>query len=538
MYKTIYRKFLYYMINESFNIKNGQIAGQDGRLIKIAYIDPAQSEGTYEHKDIIKNRYDGKWLKTLKTWGWFLGTNPTQVYQTKIKPCLQYLESVAKVGPRRGPEEIVSIIDQLIAELQATPDTAAATPTPTAPAQPAQTGEAMDRNEVIQQLDDFKQQLVDAVSSEDFKRLIEPIIKFKRAQGHKFSFGNALLIMLQDPEATLVKSKSRWAAMNKNVKPDAPKLWARVPVGNTVNVDKAQVTRNFLASVHKNNVEELNPGEKEELSIRLKPTSARSFKLVPCFYDYRFTEQMEGKEDLVGDPNADVPWYDDSGEETEESIKYVEAMKRVIAKSGVRVTGTDDLNGARGVSVGGEIRVLNSAARNMGLLNTLVHEFAHEILHQRYLKNRGQRWADYFVGTESGREVVEQQAELTAWIVLKFLGYDLQTNINYMGIWGISTDNTRKVFDSVASVANEIYSKLIDEVTKGDSDYGYNGAFDDTPETLEEDAPMQKKTITGREIAQMLGCVDLYDKCTENGINAINESFNKMYNRILNPIDY
>ena len=396
----------------------------------------------------------------------------------------------------------------------------------------------MDRNEVTQRLDDFKQQLVDAVSSEDFKRLIEPIIKFKRAQGHKFSFGNALLIMMQDPEATLVKSKGRWAAMNRNVKPDAPKLWARVPLGNTINVDKEKVKREFLASVRKQSEDELNPGEREELSIRLKPTSARAFKLVPCFYDYRFTEQMEGKEDLVGDPNAEVPWYDDSGEETEESIKYVEAMKRVIEKSGVRISASDDLNGARGVSVGGEIRVLNNATRNIGLLNTLVHEFAHEILHQRYLKNRGQRWADYFVGSSEGREVVEQQAELTAWIVLKFLGYDLQTNINYMGIWGISTDNTRKVFDSVASVANEIYSKLMDEVSKGDNDYGFNGAFDDTPETLEENSQIQKKTITGREIAQMLGCVDLYDKCTENEISAVNENFNKIYNRILNPIIY
>jgi hypothetical protein len=466
----------------------------------------------------------------LKTWGWFLGNNPERVYREQIQPCLQYLESQAKVGGRKSNEDIIHIIDTLIADLQSGQSTQTPTVRRTGDVTPPE-----NRSEVMNKLESFKQQLINAVSNEDFKRLIEPIIKFKRAQGHKFSFTNALLIMIQDPEATLVKSKSRWAAMNRNVKPNAPKLYAWVPVGNVRQVDKEAVKARFLSAVGKQSVEELNPGEKEELSIQLKPTNAASFNCVPCFYDYRFTEQMEGKEDLVGDPNAEVEWYDDSGEETEETIKYVEAMKRVIQKSGVRIEGLDDMNGARGQSVGGRINVLNNTARNMGFLNTLVHEFAHEVLHQKYLKKQGQRWAAYFVGTEAGRGNVEQQAELTAWIVLKFLGYDMDTNINYVGIWGMSDENASKVFDSVASVANEIYSRLIDEVNSGDNDYGFNAGNDDYG-TLSE-VITKKMHITGRDIAKMLGCVDVYDKSNENYAQ-VAESFNKMLNRICNPIIY
>ena len=42
------------ILNEAFNIKNGQIKTKDGRLRKIAYIDQATSENTFNAKDIFK----------------------------------------------------------------------------------------------------------------------------------------------------------------------------------------------------------------------------------------------------------------------------------------------------------------------------------------------------------------------------------------------------------------------------------------------------------------------------------------------------
>ena len=121
----------------------------------------------------------------------------------------------------------------------------------------------------------------------------------------------------------------------------------------------------------------------------------------------------------------------------------------------------DDLGGARGVSKSGTIEVLANQPKNAGMFNTIVHEYAHEILHQKYLKSKDEEMKDYFVGTEEGRGKVEQQAELCAWIVLRCFGYDMQTNINYVGIWGLNQDNAVRVFDSVSNVATLISKQII-----------------------------------------------------------------------------
>ena len=43
---------------------------------------------------------------------------------------------------------------------------------------------------------------------------------------------------------------------------------------------------------------------------------------------------------------------------------------------------------------------------------------------------------------------------------MKGFGYDMPTNINYVGIWGLNQDNAVKVFDSVSKVATIITKKI------------------------------------------------------------------------------
>ena len=494
------------ILNEAFNIKRGSIVGKDGTQYQIAYIDPISSEKTSPHKDVIM-KYRGRWLGKKGAWGWFLGNNPEEVFNNQIKPCLEYLSSVSTDPVKRQPNEIVAQIDQLINQVEESPTD-------------EETSES-----IVSRLESFKQQLVSALSSDEFKKLIEPIIKFKRAQGHKYSFANALLIYIQDPKATMVKSKTRWENVNRTVKMDAKPIWLWVPVGRKAKTNKVEVTNKYLKQIGKNSVDELNPGEKEILDVMLNRVIPTTYKLEPRFFDIRYTEQMEGKEDLVGDANADVPWYDDSGEETDESVKYVEAMKRVIQKTGISLGTVDDMGGARGVSKSGSIDVLADTKRNIGLLNTLVHEFSHELLHQKYLKDNSPEFGGYFVGTSEGRGVVEQQAELSAWIVLRLLGYDMKTNINYVGIWGMDESNGPKVFDTVSTVANKIYDMIMDEVGKGE-------------EELNEVAGMARKHITGEEIAKLLGCEWVYYRRNNPTVKNLSEQFKKMLNRINNPINY
>ena len=140
--------------------------------------------------------------------------------------------------------------------------------------------------------------------------------------------------------------------------------------------------------------------------------------------------------------------------------------------------------------------MLSNQKINTGLINTLVHEFAHELLHQKYLKNNNKELSEYFVGTSEGRGKVEQQAELCAWIVMKNFGYDMPTNINYVGIWGLDQSNAAEVFDSVANVAQYI--------VKG---------IDKNLNLMSESRILKESiSITGRDVANMLGLGKLYDK--------------------------
>ena len=475
------------LITETFNLKNGKFKKKDGSEVPIVYIDSTTSENTYQYKDEIK-KYGATWLSSLKTWGWFIGNNnPQAVFDKHIKPCLEFLTKVEQ-NPNNEERNVIAIIDKLLSEL----GSGNVEVVDNAP---------FDKNAVKERLENFKRELVSIMSNEEFKAKMLPIIKFRQAQGHQYSLTNAILIYIQDPKATLVKSRSNWAAMNRTVKPNAPALALWVPMGGQplTQAEKEAITQRFLKSRGAASVKDLNPGDKEELNVRLKPKGNSKFDLKACFYDIRFTEQMEDKEDVVGNRNfEDLPWFDDKGEETPETVKFCDAVIAVAQDRGIKISYVDDLGGARGVSKSGAIDVLKNVPKNSGMFNTLTHEYAHELLHQTYISandNNPDGYGQYFIGKAQGRAVVEQQAELTAWIVLRNFGFDMPTNINYVGIWGMDEKSAPFVFDTVAKVATTIIKDIHDKIN-----------------TMKESVnrPSQLTEMTGLDIAKLVGCEDVY----------------------------
>lgn len=500
------------LLTEVFNVKNGVFRKKDGEQVRIAYIDPTTSEGTYQHKDKIKNDFGASWIGVLKTWGWFLGNNPEQVYQTKIKPCLEYLVSVEKNDGSDEKREVISIIDSLLQELQSA----------SMPSTSEVGFKFMTKEEIQDKVASFKDELLNIMSDEEFKAKLMPIIKFRNAQGHKFSFRNTILILVQDPEAKLVKSRTNWEKMNRKVVPNAKPIALWVPKGGKpLTADEKRIrTRQFCDECGVTDVKDLNPGQQERLRVLLKGYQASSFDLMPNFYDYRFTVQMEGKEDLVGNPNEELPWFDDSGEETPETVKLCDSLIDVIQEVGIKVNYVDDLGGARGVSMSGVIEVLKNVPKNSGMLNTLTHEFSHELLHQKYLHTKNDELKGYFIGTKQGRAIVEQQAELSAWIVLRNFGFDMDTNINYVGMWGMNEKNAAQVFDTVASVAEEIIVRLGKKISTN---------------VVEAYDRLNESHIDGFRLAKMLGFEDLYRRSKEiEEQESVTKSFKNMMGRINN----
>ena len=449
------------LLTEVFNLKNGTYKKKDGSVVPIVYIDPETSESTFQYKDEIK-KYRALWFPPLKTWAWYPNNDPN-FYKKYIQPCLEFLASVEQKSNNEA-KDVIAIIDKLISEIdkgnvennndETTVEYGA---------------NEFNATEVKNKLENFKRELTSIMSDEEFKAKMLPIIKFRNAQGHQYSLTNAILILIQDSKATLVKSKTNWGKMNRMVKPNAPRIALWVPFGGTPlsKQEKAIILQRFLKKRGVSSKEELTPGDKEELTIQLRPKGT-GFKLQPYFFDVRFTEQIEGKEDIVGSNNTDdIPWYDESGKETQETATYCNVIISIIQDRGIKLSYVDNLGGARGVSKSGAIDILKDKPKNVGLFNTLTHEYAHELLHQKYIKNSNDDpdgYGQYFIGTSEGRAAVERQAELTAWIVLRNFGFDMPTNINYVGLWGMDEKNCVKVFDQVANVSTaiikDIYAKL------------------------------------------------------------------------------
>lgn len=369
----------------------------------------------------------------------------------------------------------------------------------------------IEASDVKQKLLQFKQDLINCVSSEDFKRKMMPIIDKAASLGHKFSLGNMILIMVQDPNATYVKSKYNWRTKWKRfVKPDAPAIWLWVPVGKGVldGETKEQIIYDYLKKYKVKSVKDLPPGIQEEMQVKLRTYIGSRFKLTPSFYDIRFTEVIKGEEDTFTstlksrDSRQEIPWFDGTSNETQQTKKLFNIILEIVKEHRIQVGFVDDMGGSRGVSMSGRIDLLKNQPINAGYVNTITHEFAHELLHQKYLSSQNEDLVNYFVGTEKGRKVVEQQAELCAWIVLRNYGFDMPTNINYVGLWGLNEDNAVEIFDSVANTASYIVNKINDKINKG--------------QVMESKQLYETFLPSGQELANMLGYGKIYQASLEN----------------------
>ena len=480
------------LLTETFSYQIGTIKTRNGNNMRVAYIDAHRSQDTYGIRKKIQS-YGAKWEPNGKWWYWPLGNNPEEVIQMQVRPCIEYLTQIEDMGGEKK-RNVEDTINKLISKVKGA-------------TMPSNLGGASSKDDILANLEKFKADLVRITSDEEFKRMMEPIIKFRNASGGRYSLLNTILILVQDPKATMVKSASNWKEANKTIKKGAKAISLWFPKGKREYTPEEQelIKKDFLIKKKVKSVEELTVGDREKLRKEMNRTVAENFDLGPYWYDIRFTEQIPGTEDLVGNPGDDVQWFDDSGDETPELASKIDATLAVIEEEGITLKFSEKIGSgkARGVSKSGSIEILEKQPRNAGMLNTIIHEFAHEILHQTYLKTKNEEMKEYFVGTSEGRGKVEQQAELCAWIVMRSFGYDMQTNINYVGIWGLNQDNAVKVFDSVSRVATLISQKV-------------NKKEQETANMTESKHYIKENDIpSGKEIADMVGCGEVYQRAEQ-----------------------
>lgn len=515
------------MINEAFGWRTADRQKADGSgTYKIAYIDPTLSQGedTFAVKDILK-KYNFKWDGNNRYWYFILSSDPEKL-QTQInsfiKPAVEELK--AKENEPNGKttdEEIENILAQIDGVIEA-----------------IHTENNPDASELEGKLEAFKKELINGFRTNNFRETMGPIIKFRQAQGAGFSMINSILAYLQRPNAKMIKSESKWKKRNRTVKPDARPIFLWCPNSRRKTYkEKLAAVKEVLAKLSEKNKKKypscekltseylntlfgmMTPGEYENIENAINygiPTGG--FTLRDKFYEYDDTIQVEGTDDIIGnmDNFDNVEWFDADTPEDEKSQKLYDAIIETIKSFGIDVTygNEESLGGARGVSKGGSIEVLENAPKNIGTVSTLVHELSHELLHQQYLQNKDEKFKEYFIGRPQGRAVVEQQAEISAWIVMRYFGYDMNTARNYAACWGADDAQAGIVFDTVAKVATFIMNKMSK----------FSGI-------VMESKSLNEINLSGEDVAKMLGpeAVEVYHKSKQQKVT---NDFNSMLERI------
>lgn len=516
------------VLKESFEWTVVKTINDFGKEVLRAIIDPdLTSDDTFRVKDQLSKKYGMRWDPKEKVWYFTVWKDPQkrkEQIETQIKPCIAYLKSVEKIPSDRSvDEEVKALMEDLDAAINSDP-----------------TGDTPEETEEVKNIQakllNFKQELVKSFRDNTFREKMGPVIKFRQAQGGGFSILNSVLIMLQRPNAKMVKSIGNWAKANKKVKKGAKAIYLWCPVGKRqlTSDERLETEVKFYKKMEKLygtkivSRKQLKVGDREALEKELNKVKATGFRLRPRFFDFADVEQIQGKEDLIGNPQVmqDIEWFDDKTPVDSRSEELFDAVIATIKDFEVEVGFVGDLGGARGVSMGGKIEVLQDAPKNIGSISTLVHELSHELLHQTYLKTKGgekEDFAQYFVGREYGKGIVEQQAEISAWIVLRNYGYDMQTAKNYVACWGGDEKTAVFAFDTVANVATRIIKGIDENLnTMNGLNEGIGGGT----------------VITGLDVARLVGMENVYIKGekekTEDKIKAINEQFNSFLNRLNN----
>ena len=253
----------------------------------------------------------------------------------------------------------------------------------------------------------IEQGVKNVYSSESFKQYLSCLSKF-----HSYSLNNTLLILSQKPEASLVAGYHAWQTnFNRHVNKGEKGLMILAPVTTKEDrlMNKHDENGNVILDESGNPVQEM------------RVVNLTHFKTTTVF-DISQTS---------GDPLPSLV-HDLTGSSNEVKA-IIQTIQSVCAIPIEFKTETEDLSfmtGAKGYySPRKDKIVINKDLEDLQTAKTLIHEYAHSILHKETNKNQSQR---------------EIEAESLAFVICDHFGID----------------TSEYSFGYIASYANKDYSEL------------------------------------------------------------------------------
>ena len=466
---------------EDFKILKGTFTSKKGVKSPIFYL----KGNTFDlHKlDNLRDKYNAYWDGKAKMWYWFADkNNPQETIDTKIQPLINRVNQFYKYTLE---------LDKLIDEIEDYEPVESEN-------EVVATKEESDK--ITENLKNFKDMLINIDSDEDFKNQMASLLDFKAAQGYSYSLANIMLIKTQRPNATIVNSAKDWkTAYNRTVNEGAKPIFVWKPRGGGFRGGSGQVQKDFLASVGKKSVSELNPNEKMRLKkdvLSSQQGGGGGFYLVG-HYDVSDTTQIEGTEDFIAkaqSASSKMNIDTDNSNIVSDEIKPIYNGLVAYAESQNIGINTPSNNSDRP-----NISVPQNGGNDARITKLLSKSILSQILHESYLKDKGGFASKFYVGANS-KAAVAQQAEVASWMFMYAFGVDFKTSqVDVASIWGDNKENMETVFNIVSRAVNH----LIDYV---------NVNINDNKKLTEEDGSTpQGRHITPNDIAKVLGVEKVYN---------------------------
>ena len=266
-----------------------------------------------------------------------------------------------------------------------------------------------DRKEEIDKLVRELEEGVTKIFETDFVKYLDFISKF-----HNYSFGNAILIMSQRPDASLCAGYRTWEKMGRHVNKGEKAIKIIAPLKVNREIEKDDIDETTGEEKRDSNGE---PIKKKEM------IKVQTFQIANIF-DVAQTSGAElplfGVDELTGN----VDGYE----------KFIDAITEFV---GVPVEYDEILNGAKGYYSPIEKKiVLNKGMSELQTIKTLVHESMHRFLH-----DKDGCLVEGISENNKTRNQRETEAEAGAYVVLKHYGFDTSDySFSYVCGWAAGQD--------------------------------------------------------------------------------------------------
>lgn len=271
----------------------------------------------------------------------------------------------------------------------------------------------------------IEQGVRDVYQSDNFKQYLSMLSKF-----HNYSLNNTILILTQYPEASLIAGYNSWLNnFHRHVKPGEKAIQILAPYQVTIEQD--QFVRDENGSFINDEQGNQQTETKEVKVTRFRPVNV---------FDVSQTE---------GEPLPSlVHELSGSNGEVKAIIKSIEELCQIPISYESREADPTLASGAKGYySPVADNIVVCSELEDLQKAKTLIHEYAHSILHKHSEKDSNQK---------------EIEAESLAFVICDYFGIDTSDySFGYVAAYaGGDINRMKDVLNNIQTNAHEIIEKI------------------------------------------------------------------------------